>query len=118
MFVRCLVDCFHREFRVSTQIMVRVTASQNAKSFPPAEGNAPFNGLSGIFFFFFVIQNIYVDSNPANGGDAKAHLVKHTIKKRHKYPKIEDFNIIRKSYRKDTLKRRVTESLSIKDIRL
>ena len=54
MFVRCLVDCFHREFRVSTQIMVRVTASQNAKSFPPAEGNDPFNGLSGIFFFFFL----------------------------------------------------------------
>ena len=30
----CLVDCFHREFRASTQIMVCAIASQNTKRFP------------------------------------------------------------------------------------
>ena len=38
-----------------------------------------------------------------NGRDAKSHLLKHAIEKCHKYPKIEDFNVI--------------ESLLIKDIR-
>ena len=31
-----------------------------------------------------------------NGGDTKSHLVNHAIEKCHKYPKIEDFNIIDK----------------------
>lgn len=29
-----------------------------------------------------------------NGRDTKSHIVKHVIEKSHKYPKIEDFNII------------------------
>ena len=29
-----------------------------------------------------------------NGKDSKSHLIKHAIKKCHKYPKIEDFIII------------------------
>ena len=52
-----------------------------------------------------------------NGRDAKYHLVKHAIKKCHKYSKIEDFNIIGKSYRNNTFKRKVAESLLIKYIR-
>ena len=31
-----------------------------------------------------------------NGRDSKSDLIKHAIKKCHKYPKIEDFNIIGK----------------------
>ena len=31
-----------------------------------------------------------------NGRDTKSHIVKHVIRKNHKYPKIEDFNIIGK----------------------
>ena len=44
-----------------------------------------------------------------NGRDAKSHLVKHAIEKCHKYPKI--------GYKNNTLKRRFTESLFIKDVR-
>ena len=44
-----------------------------------------------------------------NGRDAKSHLVKHAIEKCHEYPKI--------GYKNNTLKRRFTESLFIKDVR-
>ena len=44
--------------------------------------------------------------------------LKHVIKKTHIRPKIEDFNIIGKSYRNNTFKRKFAESLLIKDIRL
>ena len=44
-----------------------------------------------------------------NGRDAKSHLIKHAIEKCHKYPKI--------GYKNNTLKRRFTESLFIKDVR-
>ena len=52
-----------------------------------------------------------------NGRDSKCNLVKHVIKKCHKYPKIEDFNIIGKDYRNDTFRRKFAESLLIKEIR-
>ena len=52
-----------------------------------------------------------------NGRDAKSYLVKHAIEKCHKYPKTEDFNIIGKDYRNNNFKRKVTESLLIKDTR-
>ena len=52
-----------------------------------------------------------------NGRDAKSHLVKHAIEKSHKYPKIEDFNVIGKGYKNNTFKRKVAESLFIKDVR-
>ena len=52
-----------------------------------------------------------------DGGDTKSHLVNHAIEKCHKYPKIEDFNIIDKSFRNNTFKRKVAESLLIKDVR-
>ena len=52
-----------------------------------------------------------------NDGDTKSHLVNHAIEKCHKYPKIEDFNIIDKSFRNNTFKRKVAESLLIKDVR-
>ena len=52
-----------------------------------------------------------------NGRDAKSHLVKHAIKKGHKYPKIEDFNVIGKGYINNTFKWKVAESFLIKDIR-
>ena len=52
-----------------------------------------------------------------NGRDAESRLVKHVIEKCHKCPKMEDFNIIGKGYRNNTFKRKVSESLVIKDIR-
>ena len=52
-----------------------------------------------------------------NGRDVKSHLVKHAIKKCHKHPKIGDFNVIGKGYRRNTFKRKVAESLLIKDVR-
>ena len=52
-----------------------------------------------------------------NGRDAKSQLVKHAIEKCHKYPKAEDFNIISKGYGNNTFKRKVAESLLIKDAR-
>ena len=51
------------------------------------------------------------------GRDAKSQLVKHAIENIHKYPEIEDFDIFCKRHRNKTFKRKVTESLSIKDIR-
>ena len=53
-----------------------------------------------------------------NGRDAQPHLVKHAIKKCHKYPKIENFNVIGKGYRNNTFKRKIAESLLIKEVRL
>ena len=52
-----------------------------------------------------------------NGRDAQPYLVKLAIEKCHKYPKIEDFNVIGKGYRNNTFKRKVAESLLIKDER-
>ena len=52
-----------------------------------------------------------------NDRDAKSHLVKHVIKKCHKYPKIEDFNIIGTGYRNNTFKWKVGESSLIKGTR-
>ena len=46
----CLVDCFHREFMVSIQIMfITIIASRNAKCFLPAVGFGPFFSRSKIF---------------------------------------------------------------------
>ena len=53
----CLVDCFHREFRVSTQRMVR--DYQNTKTFSVCCGL-----LMNFRVIFFTIPNIYVNSNP------------------------------------------------------
>ena len=50
-----------------------------------------------------------------NGINDKSHLVKHAIEKSHKYLKIEVLNIIGKSDRNNTFKRKVADSLSIKD---
>ena len=52
-----------------------------------------------------------------NGRNAKSCLVKRAIEKCHKYSKIEDFNVIGKGYRNNTFKRKVAESLPIKDVR-
>ena len=52
-----------------------------------------------------------------NGRDSKSYLVKHAIEKCYKYPKIEDFNAIGKSYTNNNFKRNVAESLLIKDVR-
>ena len=45
------------------------------------------------------------------------HNGRNAIEKCHKYSKIEDFNVIGKSYRNNTFKRKVAESLPIKDVR-
>ena len=42
-----------------------------------------------------------------NGRDDKSHLIKHAIEKCNKYSKREYFNIIDKSYRNNTFKRKV-----------
>ena len=52
-----------------------------------------------------------------NGRDAKFYRVKHAIEKCQKYIKIEDFYVIGKGYRNSTFKRKVAESLVIKDVR-
>ena len=52
-----------------------------------------------------------------NGRDAQPYLVKLAIEKCHKYPKIEDFNVIGKGYRNNTFKQKVAESLLIKVVR-
>ena len=52
-----------------------------------------------------------------NGKDAKFNLVKHAIKKCHKYSKMEDFNIIVKDYRNNTFKWKFAKSFLIKGIR-
>ena len=54
----CLVNCFHGEFRVSTQIMVRDHCIAKWKIFSLRRA---FNDPSD---HFFAIQNIYVNSNP------------------------------------------------------
>ena len=55
----CLVDCLHREFRLSTQITVCTIALRNAKYFPPTVAQKVGQ--------FFAIKNIYVNSNPVVG---------------------------------------------------
>ena len=52
-----------------------------------------------------------------NVRDTKSHLVKHAIEKCHKYPKIEDFNVIGKGHRNNTFKWKVAETFLIKDLR-
>ena len=60
MFVRCLVDCFHRKFRVPTQIMVCDYCIAKYKKFSACDGL-----LMVLRAIFLAIQNIYVNSNPA-----------------------------------------------------
>ena len=52
-----------------------------------------------------------------NDRDIKSHPVKHAIEKCHKYPEVEDFDVIGKGYENNTFKRKVAESLLIKDVR-
>ena len=52
-----------------------------------------------------------------NSRDEKFKAIKHVIDKSHKYPYMEDYNIIGKSYCNNSFKRKVAEFLSIKDIR-
>ena len=51
-----------------------------------------------------------------NSRVAKYHLVKNTTEKCDEYPKMEDFNIIGKSYRNNTFKWKVAGASLIKDI--
>ena len=55
-----LVDCFHREFKVSTQIMVRDYCIAKCKRFSACD-----ELLMALRAILFAIQNIYVNSNPA-----------------------------------------------------
>ena len=64
----CLVDCFHREFKVPTQIMVRDYCIAKYKMF-----------LMSFRTIFFVIQSIYVNSNPGSllmEGNMKMSMIK------------------------------------------
>ena len=54
-----LVDCFHREFKVSTQIMVHDYCIAKCKKSSTCGGL-----LMALWTIFFTIQNIYVNSNP------------------------------------------------------
>ena len=55
----CLVDCFHREFRVSIQIMARDSCIAKCQTFSVC--GRLLMALQAIFFF---IQNSYVNLNP------------------------------------------------------
>ena len=55
----CLVDCFHREFRVSIQIMARDSCIAKCQTFLVC-GRL----LMALQVIFFFIQNIYVNLNP------------------------------------------------------
>ena len=55
----CLVDCFHREFRVAIQIMARDCCIAKCQTFSVC--GRLLMALQAIFFF---IQNIYVNLNP------------------------------------------------------
>ena len=55
----CLVDCFHREFRVSIQIMARDWCIAKCQTFSVC--GRLLMALQAIFFF---IQNSYVNLNP------------------------------------------------------
>ena len=57
----CLVDCFHREFRVSIQIMARDSCIAKCQIFSVC--GRLLMALQAIFFF---IQNIYVNLNPGH----------------------------------------------------
>ena len=52
-----------------------------------------------------------------NGRDNKSHLVKHAVENGHRYPDMIDFRIVGKGYRNITFKRKIAESLLIKDMR-
>ena len=56
----CLVYCFYRKFRVSTRTMVRDYCIAKWKTFSTCGGH-----LMAHWAIFFVIQNIYINSNPA-----------------------------------------------------
>ena len=57
----CLVDYFHREFRVSTQIMVRDYCIAECKKLSACSGH-----LIALLAIFFAIENFYVDSKTLN----------------------------------------------------
>ena len=51
----CLVDCFHHQLRVCTQIMVCGYCIAKSKKF---------SSRSGLLMSLWAIQNIYISSNP------------------------------------------------------
>ena len=56
--------------------------------------------------------------NGRNGRDAKSHIFKHAVEKNHKPPLIEKFRVIGRRYNNITFKKKIAESLLIKEVRL
>ena len=54
----CLVDCFHRKFRIFTEIMVHYYYNMKCKTFSTCD-----ELLMAFWAPFFAFQNIYIDSN-------------------------------------------------------
>ena len=52
-----------------------------------------------------------------NGRDKKSHVLKHCIENDHKLPSIEDFTILGTNYKKIKFRRKIAESLLIKEKR-
>ena len=57
----CLFDCFHHEFKVSTQLMVRDYCIAKCKKFSACGGV-----LMAPRVIFSAIQNIYINLDPGN----------------------------------------------------
>ena len=55
----CLIDCFHREFGISTQIMVRDYSITKCKKFSACGAIS-----MALWAIVFAIQKNYVNSNP------------------------------------------------------
>ena len=53
-----------------------------------------------------------------NGRDQKSHLLKHNFEKHHDHVVQENFKIIAKNFKNNKWKRKLSESLWIKDLRL
>ena len=53
-----------------------------------------------------------------NSKDKKSHVFQHSVKSKHPNVDIDDFRILSKGFRNNTFKRRISEALFIKELKL
>ena len=53
-----------------------------------------------------------------NGKDSKSHMLKHSLENNHKQVSFEDFCILGNGYTNSKIKRKISEALFIKELRL
>ena len=53
-----------------------------------------------------------------SGKDSKSHMLKHSLESKHKQVSFEDFRILRNGYTNSKIKRKISEALFIKELRL